>query len=186
MDGATWLRVRRAEVDKWLLSHPEANVEVPTQLVRDVKPGSRIIYTPPYESWTQPIELIWNQAKHEVAEGAHKNRKLEETQAAMKKALQGIRKEDCTRTIGKVHHEINLWLKKDDAGWLRPFKTLETLIAASAEERETAYRRFVNGEVVTEDEESTKENQPEAAIADDSVRGRSKRQKSSGWRSVAK
>jgi len=25
----------------------------------DVKKGSRIIYTPPYESWLQPIEMVW-------------------------------------------------------------------------------------------------------------------------------
>ena len=49
-DGGPTLKLLRGEIDQWLQSHPEANVEVPTQLVRDVRNGSRIIYTPPYES----------------------------------------------------------------------------------------------------------------------------------------
>jgi len=62
-------------------------MRVPTQLVRDVCPGSRIIYTPMYESWLQPIELEWNQTKQRVAHGARKERKLDKKEAATKNAL---------------------------------------------------------------------------------------------------
>ena len=183
-DGGPTLKLLRGEIDKWLQSHPEANVEVPTQLVRDVRAGSRIIYTPPYESWLQPIELVWNQAKQQVALGACRNRKLDEMEGATKTALRCITAQACLDTIAHVHRFIDAWLLTADAGWLRPFQSLEALVAASPDEREAAYRRFmdVGSEVGSDDSE--KENQPSAAAAADSECDRGKRQKRQGWHST--
>ena len=185
-EGGPTLKLLRGEIDKWLQSHPEANVEVPTQLVRDIREGSRIIYTPPYESWLQPIELVWNQAKQKVAHEAHKDRKLEEMTSATKAALKNVSRTNCEGTIQHVHRFIDSWLQTTDAGWLRSFRSLEMLVAASAEEREAAYRHFMNGGSIDRRDESEKENQAEAAAADDSERGRNKRQKRQGWQSLAK
>jgi len=184
-DGGPTLKLMREEMDKWLQSHPEANVEVPTQLVRDVRAGSRIIYTPPYESWLQPIELVWNQVKQQVAHGARKDRTTKEVEAATKAALQSIGGDRCTGTIDHVHRFIDKWLLTADAGWLGTFQSLDQLVAASAEERDAAYRRFMDGERHTGSNDSQKESQPSAAADDDSVGGRSKRRKQQGWHSTS-
>jgi transposase len=175
-DGPT-LKLMRAEIDKWLASHPEANVEVPTQLVRDVKDGSRIIYTPPYESWLQPIELVWNQAKQQVAQGARSNRKIEETEEATKAALRGISKQACGKTINHVHKLINEWLKTSDAGWLGAYNSFDQLVDASVEERDTVYRRAMNGDSNDERTSDDQENQQEEAGASGSESGVRKRQR---------
>ncbi len=60
------------------------------------------------------------------------------------------------------------------------------LVAASAEEREAEYRHVMNGGSIDRIDESETENQADAAAADDSERGRNKRQKRQGWQSVAK
>ena len=183
-DGGPTLKLLRGEIDKWLLSHPEANVEVPTQLVRDVRAGSCIIYTPPYESWLQPIELVWNQAKQQVALGACRDRKLAEMEEATKTALRCITAQACLDTIAHVHCFINAWLLTADAGWLRPFGSLEALIAASQDEREAAYRRFMDGASEVGSDDSEKENQSCDAAAADSECGRGKRQKKQLWHST--
>jgi len=183
-DGGPTLKLMRCEIDKWLQSHPEANVEVPTQLVRDVRKGSRIVYTPPYESWLQPIELVWNQAKQQVAMGACRDRKLDEMEAATKNALRCITADACLATIQHVHNFIDAWLKTDDAGWLQPFATLDALVAASPSERDAAYRRFMDGASKVPSDDSAKENQPSAAAADDSERGDRKKQKRHHWHST--
>jgi hypothetical protein len=162
------------------------SVEVPTQLVRDIRQGSRIIYTPPYESWLQPIELVWNQAKQQVAHGARRDRKLPEMEAVTKTALKSITGDACTSTIQHVHRFIDSWLKTVDAGWLRRFGSLDLLVAASGEEREAAYRRFMNGDAEVGSSDCEKENQPAAAAADDSECGRGKRRKTQGWHSTDK
>ena len=181
-NGGPTLKLLRGEIDNWLQSHPEANVEVPTQLVRDVREGSRIVYTP----WLQPIELVWNQAKQQVALGACRNRQLDEMEEATKTALRSVTAQACLDTIDHVHRFIDAWLKTVDAGWLRPFGSLAQLVAASAEEREVAYRRFMDGATEVESDESEKENQPSAAAAADSERGSRKRQKKHTWHSTVK
>jgi hypothetical protein len=184
-DGPT-LKLMRAEIDKWLESHPETNVEVPTQLIRSVKAGSRIIYTPPYESWLQPIELVWNQAKQQVAQGARKDRKLHETEEATKAALQGITKEVCEKNIRHVQKLINVWLKTSDAGWLGAYKSFEQLVEASVEERDAVYRSAMNGERNDQRSSDDKENQQEEAAASGSDSGTRKRQRRGSAHNAAK
>ena len=46
-----------------------------------------LLYTPPYESWLQPIELVWANVKRQVAMSASNVRKWQETKDQTKAAL---------------------------------------------------------------------------------------------------
>ena len=61
---------------------------------------------------------------------------------------------------------------------------LDRLVAASPDERDAAYRRFMDGSSEVGSDESEKENQPSAAAASDTECGRSKRQKKQIWHST--
>jgi transposase len=141
-DGGPTLKLLRAEVDKWVESHPHANVEVPTALVRDVKKGSRIIYTPPYESWLQPIEMVWAQVKQRVREQSDRRRTPAQLQEQTKTALRAISTERLTNIIRHVHDDIDEWLQTEDAGWLQAWKSLAALAASSPEQRDAAWKAF--------------------------------------------
>jgi hypothetical protein len=64
-DGGPTLKLLRGEIDKWLQSHPETNLEVPTQLVRDVRKGSRIIAT--HRVGVEPGEAAGGWTRTEIA-----------------------------------------------------------------------------------------------------------------------
>jgi len=140
--GPTLLLLLREEINKWLQSHPHANVEVPTSLVRDVKKGSRIIYTPPYESWLQPIEMVWAQVKQRVREQSDRRRTSQQLQEQTKAALRAMSVERLTSIIRHVHDDIDDWLLTEDAGWLQAWRSLAALVASTPEERDAAYKAY--------------------------------------------
>jgi len=76
------------------------------------------IYTPPYESWLQPIEMVWARVKHKVRMQSHRQRKGPELQKQTKTALRAMDKDALTAIIGHVHRDIDEWLQSDDSGWL--------------------------------------------------------------------
>jgi len=80
--------------------------------------GHQLLWTPPYESWLQPIELVWARIKHEVARQSKRGRKWQETQDQTRKALKNIDKNLCTKLIEHTHKLMDEWLKSDDAGTL--------------------------------------------------------------------
>jgi transposase len=141
-DGGPTLLLLREELSKWLASHDDANVEVPTQLVRDIAKGSRIIYTPPYESWLQPIEMVWAQVKQRVREQSDRLRKGPELQQQTKTALRAMSSERLQKIIRHVHDDIDDWLQTSDAGWLQAWKSLAALVASSPEQRNAAWKAF--------------------------------------------
>jgi transposase len=59
-------------VKQHLAAHPEINTTVPQQLVGDA--GYALLYTPPYVSDLQPIEMIWAFTKALVARQSTRTR----------------------------------------------------------------------------------------------------------------
>src|SRR5690606_15555691 len=55
--GGPTVDAMRFVVRTFLKSHPSTNTTVAQQLMADRQ--HRLLYTPPYESWLQPIELAW-------------------------------------------------------------------------------------------------------------------------------
>ena len=49
--------------------------------------GHKVLYTPPYHSDLQPIEIVWAVVKQKVAAGYHINRTMEEVLAALDAAF---------------------------------------------------------------------------------------------------
>jgi len=139
--GGPPLLLMRSVISKYLEQHPNLNVEVPTQLVNDVK-GGRIIYTPPYESWLQPIEMVWADVKAKVRRLSSRQRKGEELQQQTKMALREMDGERLLKKVLRVHKDIDAWLLSSDAGWLQAWKSFDLLWRSTANEREDEYRKF--------------------------------------------
>jgi len=83
------LRLFREFITSYLKEHPSTNEEVPTTLARSVNNG-RCIYTPLYESWLQPIEMVWAQVKHEVRMGSTNKRTGKQLQQQTRDALRAM------------------------------------------------------------------------------------------------
>lgn len=110
------------------------NTTVPEQLVCEQWKGE-IIYTPPYESWLQPIELVWARVKHQVARQSHVDRTRDEVVAQTKEALRNCTAVLCRSLAEHVHRLLNAWLKTTNAGSLNRFADFDALVGASPAER---------------------------------------------------
>jgi len=77
-NGAPTMALMRQVLSDYLQSHPGTNTTVVEQMMSAKK--HELLYTPPYESWLQPIELIWARVKHTVAMQSSRKRKYQETQ----------------------------------------------------------------------------------------------------------
>ena len=131
-DGGPTLGLLRKTVKEYLSSHPQINQTIPQQLMADK--GYELLYTPPYESWLQPIELVWARMKQRVARQSDAARKWQETQAQTLEALRAFTPKDCSKIIGHVHKWMTEWLGGPEAGSLSRFKTLQALMAATKKE----------------------------------------------------
>ena len=116
----------------FLDTHPAFNTTVPQQLMSDAHHA--LIYTPPYETWLQPIELIWAQAKQKVASEAWTGRTWQETEAATYSALSSVLPERCASVVRHVEDDIDRWLVSAAAGSLGRFGSFAGLKAASQQE----------------------------------------------------
>ena len=141
----------------YLKSHPGVNTTVVQQLMSDR--GHRLLYTPPYESWLQPIELAWAQVKHQVARQSVLGRTNGDTAEQTAAALKGMNKQRCNKIIEHTHRLMDEWLQSDDAGSLRPFGSLAALMAANSRQRAQCADLSVEEARLIEEKEAEKENQ---------------------------
>ena len=129
--GGPSLLQLRAAVKQHLAQHPEINTTVPQQLMSDA--GYELLYTPPYISQLQPIELIWAFTKALVARQSHRSRTTDEAAAQTRKAMDKVTAALCQSVIDHCHKWIDAFIRSDDAGSLSAFKDLAELMHASAE-----------------------------------------------------
>jgi hypothetical protein len=128
--GPTVVQLKTA-VKEHLKAHPEINITVPQQLMSDA--GYELIYTPPYVSELQPIELIWAYTKGLVARQSTRTRSVDTTTVQMRVAMASVSAQLCQKVITHCHKWIEQFMQSDDGGSLQQFKDLETLMKAPAE-----------------------------------------------------
>ena len=130
-DGLT-LQDLKTVVQDHIASHPSN-----TTLVKEIMQvkGHQLLYTVQYESWMQPIEMVWAQVKHEVATKARRGRKWQETQRQTREALSKMGATACSNIIKSTHKLMDEWLKTDAAGSLKQHGSLEALMLLSPEAR---------------------------------------------------
>ena len=138
-DGGPPLRLQRSFITDYLKDHPNINVEVPKQLLQERLNASYILFTPAYESWLQPIEMVWAQVKHAVIMQSHRERSQEELQRQTKVALRSMTPDKLSKIIAHVHGDISGWLVSSDSGWLSAWQSFELLWKSSPEERHSEY-----------------------------------------------
>ena len=120
----------RDVMKSWLLSHPKN-----TTLVEQAMEQHQLLYTPQYESWLQPIEMVWATVKKQVAMLARRDRKWQETQQQTRRILSELTAKQCAKIIGRVEKDMSRWLKSDAAGaHTQQWSSLEKLVAAKHED----------------------------------------------------
>ena len=124
--GATIEQLKIA-VKQHLSQHPEINTTVPQQLFDDA--GYELLYTPPYVSELQPIELIWAYTKSIVAHLSHRNRTTQEAAVQTRQAMEQVTKELCQDVINHSHKFIDAFMQSEEGGNLRQFGSLQQLIS---------------------------------------------------------
>jgi hypothetical protein len=80
--GGLTVQDLKTVVQDHIESHPSN-----TTLVKEIMQVKKheLLYTVPYESWMQPIEVVWAQVKHQVARQARRRRKWQETQRQLER-----------------------------------------------------------------------------------------------------
>jgi transposase len=133
--GPTLKQLKKA-VDDHLVEHPEINTTVPQQLMADKQ--YELLYTPPYVSHLQPIELIWAHTKSLVARQSHRTRTAQEAAVQTREAMEQVDAEYCQKVIRHCHDWIEGFMKSDDGHSLQTYASLQALIdSKSAEESES-------------------------------------------------
>ena len=117
-------------VKEHLTAHPEINTTVPQQLFDDA--GYELIYTPPYVSDLQPIEMIWAFTKSLVARQFRRNRNVKQTTLQTREAMEKVTAELCQKEISHVHTWIEQFMQSEEGGSLQRFADLHALMNASA------------------------------------------------------
>jgi hypothetical protein len=137
-NGGPTLTLMREVAAGWLLEIKHVNVTVPVQLAKAVNDG-RIIYTPPYESWLQPIEMAWAQVKQEVRMQSRRDRKAAEVREQTREALRDMTPRKLQKLIQHVHKDITEWIQTEDAGWLQEWKSFDELTKATKDQVDQVY-----------------------------------------------
>lgn len=123
--GGPTLKELQAAVKQHLKEHPDINTTVPQQLMDDA--GYELIYTPPYVSELQPIELIWAFTKALVAKQSTRTRSIDEAAVQTRVAMDQVTAELCQKEIAHCHKWINQFMRSDSSGSLKQFTDLATL-----------------------------------------------------------
>jgi len=131
-DGGLTRKELLTAVQDYVRSHPQINTTLVQQLMD--RHGHQLLYTPPYESWLQPIELIWAKVKHKVATQAYTGRSHHETAAQTREALRNITAEYCQSLIEHTHKLMDEWIQGEAAGSLRQFQTVQAMSEAKSEQ----------------------------------------------------
>ena len=124
----------RTTIADWLKSHPE-NEFNKSLLWHEMKLKKwELLFTPPYESWLQPIELIWGPAKFIVAKQSYDGRKWTETQSQTKAALKEV-SQFCPKMIQHTERLMDEWLQGEAAGSLKQYGSIAELAKLTPDQR---------------------------------------------------
>jgi transposase len=130
-NGGPTLKQLQEAVKEHLKQHPEINSTVPQQLMEDQ--DYELLYTPPYVSELQPIELIWAYTKHLVARQSHRKRTVSEAATQTRVAMDQVDALLCRKEIAHVHKWIMRFMQSAEGGSLRRFFDLPMLMDARSE-----------------------------------------------------
>jgi hypothetical protein len=122
--GPTLVQLKEA-VKQHLAAHPEINTTVPQQLMSDE--GYELLYTPPYISDLQPIEMIWAFTKALVARQSHRTRTVQACAVQTREAMERVTAELCQKQIQHCHTWIEQFMRSEEGGSLQQFATLAAL-----------------------------------------------------------
>jgi transposase len=154
--GPTAAALRKV-VSDYVKSHPAINTTLVHQLMDQHK--YKLLYTPPYESWLQPIELVWARVKQQVAMLSRTGRTWQETAAQTRMALHNITAGDCTDIIQHTHKLMDEWLQTDAAGSLNRYGSLDALGRLTKSQREQCTDLNLEGGDLVGDDIQQRENQ---------------------------
>jgi transposase len=129
--GPTLVQLKEA-VKQHLAAHPEINTTVPQQLMDDA--GYELLYTPPYVSDLQPIEMIWAFTKSFVARQSHRTRTAHACAVQTREAMEQVTAELCQKQIRHCHEWIEEFMQSEQGGSLQQFMDLEALQHAAPEQ----------------------------------------------------
>jgi hypothetical protein len=123
--GGPTLQQLKTAVKQHLATHPEINTTVPQQLMDDA--GYELLYTPPYVSDLQPIEMIWAFTKSLVARQSHCTRTAQACAVQTREAMERVTAELCQKQIAHCHAWIERFMQSEEGGSLQQFATLAAL-----------------------------------------------------------
>jgi len=123
--GGPTLQQLKIAVKEHLAAHPEINTTVPQQLMDDA--GYELLYTPPYVSDLQPIEMIWAFTKALVARQSHRTRTAQACAVQTREAMECVTAELCQKQIAHCHAWIERFMQSEEGGSLQQFVTLAAL-----------------------------------------------------------
>jgi hypothetical protein len=123
--GGPTLAQLKTAVKEHLAAHPEINTTVPQQLMGDA--GYELLYTPPYVSDLQPIEMIWAFTKSLVARQSHRTRTAQACAVQTREAMERVTAELCQKQIAHCHAWIERFMQSEEGGSLQQFATLAAL-----------------------------------------------------------
>jgi len=123
--GGPTLAQLKTAVKEHLAAHPEINTTVPQQLMGDE--GYELLYTPPYISDLQPIEMIWAFTKALVARQSHRSRTVQACAVQTREAMDQVTAELCQKQILHCHAWIEQFMRSEEGVSLQQFTTLAAL-----------------------------------------------------------
>jgi hypothetical protein len=124
--GGPTLAQLKTAVKQHLAAHPEINTTVPQQLMSDNQ--HELLYTPPYVSDLQPIEMIWAFTKAIVARQSHRNRTATACAVQTREAMERVTADLCQKQIAHCHAWIERFMQSEEGGSLQQFGCLKALV----------------------------------------------------------
>jgi hypothetical protein len=131
--GGPPVELLRRVLTDYIKSHPAVNTTRVHQLMTEA--GHALLYTPPYESWLQPIELVWAQVKQQVAQQARVGRKWQETAKQTKAAMSAMTPAACGDVVRHTEDAMDVWLRSAAAGSMRRYGSLHELGRLTPQQR---------------------------------------------------
>ena len=143
-------------VKQHLEENPEINQTVPQQLMKDKH--YELIYTPPYVSQLQPIELIWAYTKALVARQSRRDRTVQECAVQTRVAMDEVSAELCQAVIERAEKWMDAFMKTDAAGSLAQFTDLARLKSYPPEYHKAAANDTAYTRPIIEEQEEDEQN----------------------------
>ena len=128
--GGPTLAQLKTAVKAHLAAHPEINTTVPQQFMADK--NYELLYTPPYVSDLQPIEMIWAFTKAIVARQSHRTRTAHACAVQTREAMERVTAELCQKQIQHCHTWIERFMQSEEGDSLQQFGSLQALLPLAA------------------------------------------------------